>query len=1349
MWECSRPCQLFFKVPGWIRYFEINPDSTNREQRGINTFEDGISLFFRKQEDDIQRWWEDAQEQANRVEGFDDHRSAVVPWLRTTGIVDHVRGLKKDEIRAAIAIPSDDQETTLQMVFDVMEDMLREAHSWCFDGPECMLTWPCRVVLSRFQSSQVELIGSTRAFAPSKNKSTLKTYFKVAKQFLTYLGRVATGRDYHFSVDTEDGIHRPEDVMELTFEQLRTWQSVRRLARQRQKSGNAERDDGLEDQLLEMWMLLVCHNTGARRYRSPLLSFCAMLSIKPSTSSWMEPGNFNSHLSAIIWVVQLLIFYDSARKERQGQGETLALVKQRCENCLQQTVDTPMGEILRWRLLLFRISKDSVGTHQATWDEDEEVLRYEDTELHMSDIPRLLLSEYKECRQLLYENLMFGIRGIRHMHSWALKDNMDVDTVGWNFSQHRDNAAYLKGCDRALLSAIQQSESLGKIFLTKARDGGSLTWRENALASYEATVQELLKRFAVLAHIEGGPPLRESELFSVTWKNTQKRRSICIHLKRLMIHTTYDKSQEQRGTTRDNIRFLSDPLADLLLDYFVYVIPLRQIFLRHSAPTSLVSPYLWAKDGRVWPDNKLTSCLEDASDRAEIPRLHISNWRQMTVAIVKTKFAAHIDYFEINPDDEDAEEIESDIRILTKMRNHKVRTANRAYANQTGASFGNVWDGLIRMGLRASTLWQDFWGLSVMVQSHKRPRAEAETPGLTKRIAMGVYRPRKPWSTEALLGGLRKLYDDESLEWKSAEQAQALTLVMSWTEQVVVVLPTGAGKSPIFMLPCTLPDAGITILIVPLVSLRCDLLRRLQGLRIDHLEWLPGERREAGLILVSVEAASTKDFLAFAQTLIDQQKLDRIVFEEWHLSVTAAMYRDKVMDVTGIRELRTQFVYLTATLPPSVCSEFEERNHLLHPKVIRGSSNRPNIFYEVRKARSGEGSLLQQAATVAKAMYEHRTTFDAMRDKIILYVRTRDEANELAGLLRCPVYTAKIGTAEVKNQVVADWIQSKSQPCIVATAAFAEGFDYPHVRVVINVNEPDSLILFAQQTGRAGRDGRRAHSIVLLPAKWQTNDGVDAGVEGTEQSAIRDAGLGKGREKQAMHRYLQGEQCFRTSLTEYLDPACYRRWCMVGDVPCAVCEECHEEPVPSRAPVRNTDIVEECFTGAGCIRRVRREEHFELARFREDLIAVRGSCLLCRGLGQQWDHTFASCSRRHQMFKDRDRAQHRHKQRGRRWISPYTACFWCLNPQSVCRRADPELRGDGQHCEDKDVVLPLCYGIFHSPGGPRWLEERFGRRFGDIDAFFDWLGEESRFGGMKATQAARVAAERLREFWLF
>ncbi len=53
----------------------------------------------------------------------------------------------------------------------------------------------------------------------------------------------------------------------------------------------------------------------------------------------------------------------------------------------------------------------------------------------------------------------------------------------------------------------------------------------------------------------------------------------------------------------------------------------------------------------------------------------------MTVAIVKTKFATYLGCFEADDEDEDAKEIEEDIRAMTRQRNHKTRTVNRAYTN--------------------------------------------------------------------------------------------------------------------------------------------------------------------------------------------------------------------------------------------------------------------------------------------------------------------------------------------------------------------------------------------------------------------------------------------------------------------------------------------------------------------------------------------------------------------------------------------------------------------------------------------------------------------------------------------
>ncbi|HEY0934969.1 MAG TPA: DEAD/DEAH box helicase, partial [Trebonia sp.] len=728
--------------------------------------------------------------------------------------------------------------------------------------------------------------------------------------------------------------------------------------------------------------------------------------------------------------------------------------------------------------------------------------------------------------------------------------------------------------------------------------------------------------------------------------------------------------------------FLPAAVGDLLLDYLVYVVPLREVLLRQSAPHAVASPYLWWKDGKVWADNRLTRCMEQACARASVPRLHIANWRQMTVNIVKTKFAADVGCFEVDDraDDEDAEEIEADIRAMTQQRNHSTRTVNRAYANQHNANFGNVWDGLIRRNLRASALWRDLWGLDQLLgPAGKRQRDGGDVggPQMLKKIAMGVYRPRKRWSAAALLKGARKLYRDDALQWKSAAQEQAMTTVMSWTEQVVVVMATGEGKSLLFMLPCVLPGAGVTILVLPLVSLRGDLLRRVRELGIDHLVWAPSEQRDAPLVFVTVEAACTEQFRAYAHRLAAAQDLGRIVFDEAHLTVTASDYRQAMVDLALIRSGRTQFVYLTATLPPTMQAVFEEQNNLVNPKVIWALTNRRNLFYMVQRA-AGPGSLLEDGARRARDARQASGLFDHTTDKIILYTRAREEAAELAELLRCPLYTAVAGTAERKEELLRTWLACPDQPYLVATSALSAGFDYAHVRLVMHVGEPHSLVDFAQESGRAGRDGKEAYSAVLLPAWWRPQP---AGVAEPAQ--------------QALYRYLQGHACRRACLSAYLDLESQLRQCVDGED--VACDVCSGGPTGAALPAP-PEAAAPLYTGGAIIRQKRRAAYLELSRYKEDLLAVRGTCLLCRGLGEPWDHGFTACHRRFDLFQARDRVKRRC---GGAWIAAFQACYWCYNPQSVCPRADPA--SGCQSCAYTDTVLPLCYGIFHGGGAEPWL----------------------------------------------
>jgi superfamily II DNA helicase RecQ len=222
----------------------------------------------------------------------------------------------------------------------------------------------------------------------------------------------------------------------------------------------------------------------------------------------------------------------------------------------------------------------------------------------------------------------------------------------------------------------------------------------------------------------------------------------------------------------------------------------------------------------------------------------------------------------------------------------------------------------------------------------------------------------------------------------------------------------------LFMLLYTLPDAGVTILIVPLISLYRDMLQRIREIKIDHLEWQPGESREAVLILVSAEAVSSKDFIKYAYRLVAEQKLDRIVVDKCHLTVVAAIYRPSIIELIAIRSLRTQFVYLTATLLLSIRAEFEERNYLYDPIVIRAPSNRPNIFYIVRKTDAHTRSLLKQAIVEAEEVWTDSGFFDYTYNKIIVYVRTYKDADGLAELLGYSSYTLKSRTLEEKKQIL-------------------------------------------------------------------------------------------------------------------------------------------------------------------------------------------------------------------------------------------------------------------------------------------------------------------------------------------
>jgi superfamily II DNA helicase RecQ len=133
-------------------------------------------------------------------------------------------------------------------------------------------------------------------------------------------------------------------------------------------------------------------------------------------------------------------------------------------------------------------------------------------------------------------------------------------------------------------------------------------------------------------------------------------------------------------------------------------------------------------------------------------------------------------------------------------------------------------------------------------------------------------------------------------------------------------------------------------------------------------------------------------------------------------------------------------------------------------------------------------------------------------------VWTKGDAATLAEILCCSQYTANAGTAEQKEKMLKAWLLSPHQPYDLATCALCGGFDYAHVRFAIHVNEPSSLVDFAQESGRAGRDGKQAYSVLLLSCTWKPQATEEAGIDA-----------------KALNRYMLSQDCRRACLSEHID----------------------------------------------------------------------------------------------------------------------------------------------------------------------------------------------------------------------
>lgn len=1349
--------QTFFAETTHRRYFEVHDCQTSSGGAKVDDeLNKGCQALLYRLIDDEQSFDERTSAESSIVGGFDVHKSEAVPWLDRTGIERHLRGLPKAQILSSYRLPQADDpgvDSKLIQILGATSTLLNSAYQTALPASGSTISWASMLVLNNFSASG----GRPSAFLAKKSASSLKTYFGYWKQLIAYcwITMYAAGADDHFSLATEiKGQLTPNDITMDSDNVLQAWVKIAAMTADADDEGkvvNKRTEERLMELLMDVFIGLICHQTGSNGYQSPIVSFAAMLTVKPTTGTWHEPGDFNSKLSGIIWVSQLLLFHHCTRQEvvlRRQVSSSLAddqyrgpsahdLLKKVCRKYMRCDEETPMGELLGWRALLFGISMNSSRRNQAYWNEDGDSVTYKNTSLRLANVETLLKAEYERALNLLSEQLLFGSSDIPPIAVPLLQDNMEDETIGTWF-YHSNKSAI----DRwALFKELEKHPAVAARFMRRSEnvEGTGTVLDAAAIKVYEGYVQTFLRRLLVLIHLGSGQPARSGEILSAKWKNTaNQRRSIIIRHRKVMMHLTYHKGLEKTAQSKDNIRFLPGPIGDLLVKFLVYVQPIRQMFLRHQSPDMVLSPYLWQKDGHVWEDQKLSDCMKESCQLTAVPILSVSTWRQITVAIVTKCFSNEAHLFDVDrsgPEGSDAGGGNEVGAMMATQRNHSKMTANLAYASHD--TFGGIWDEQLQLGYRASMLWSNLFRIeSALKWRTKRQRPEDginfdENP-LSKRLDASRPQKKRLWSKTQLLEEGRRAFHDPRWKWKTAFQASAMEIVMQWREIVIVVCPTGGGKSMLFMLPCLLPEAHTTIVVLPLVSLRGDMIRRLGEQGIRFLQWSPGEVRQAPLVITSAEAACSTEFQSYAQSLVSQNRLDRIVIDECHMTLTASDYRQSMLELGALRMLATRFVYLTATLPPSMYSNFVQQNHLFEPRLVRSQVNRPNIAYSVTR-HLPNNEMIDRSVQAIRRTWRHGV--DGLgfspEDKGIIYCRTKEGVKTLAASLGCASYTSESGAPAAKEQIIRSWLMDPEKPFIVATSALGAGFDYPHVRTVWHVDAPSSMVNFAQETGRAGRDGEVALSVVFLSDIWQP-DPAWRGKPDTDRGA--------------MTQYLYSENCLRGLLSGFLDgEPCISKCRPRQDQLCGRCEG-QDDGRDGKDGVEGQPNAVTQPSGPRLIREQRQQWESMTIRLREWLDVLSGMCLLCRGRGRpRYDHQFDSCVYRKPFIM----AKNMREEGKARWFKPFTCCYLCALPQQYCQ---PTAREGNSHstantsCAYPDMVMPLCWAMWENDIEGKWFETEFGQAFEDEIGYLNWLGQPLDFAGKPAIYATSVMFKALRSW---